>query len=64
MEFISNYYQKVLPDKDYMYIVLFTLYQEQVYDVVNSAFKKRSVDNKTPKGHMIEMASQALNMIN
>ena len=64
MEFMPEYSPKVLPDKDYLHIVLSTLYPEQVYDMVDSAFKKRSVDNQTPKDHMIEMTPQVLNMIN
>ena len=58
-----DYTPKVLPDKDYLHIVLSTLYPEQVYDMADSAFEKRSVDNQAPKDHMIEMTPQKLNMI-
>ena len=64
MEFMPDYSQKMQPDKDYLHIILSTLYPEQTYDMIDSAFKKRSVDNQTPKDHMIEMTPQILKMIN
>ena len=53
---------KLQPNKDY-YVVLSTLYQRQIFDMVQVALKKRSASNTTPKDLMVELIPTMLKLI-
>ena len=64
MEYMPEYSAKLQPDKDYLHVVLSTLYPSQTFDMVQTAYKKRSISNQTPKDHMIEMTPEVHKLIN
>ena len=60
---MPDYPNNALPDKEYLHKVISTLFPAQVYDLVQEAFKKRSIAKLTPVDEMIEITPSIVNKI-
>ena len=54
-QFIPDYGDKLLPDKEFFHKLIWTLYPAEMYDIISQAHKNRGVEQADNDGELVEI---------
>ena len=63
MAFFPNYTESQLPDRDFMFSIVSTLYQNSLKELIDKAREKRSVGKDVDQDELIEIDPDILEAI-